>query len=264
MGANFFLPLPAIPAGASGPQAAIDLNALVPPTGLDEHLTFICKGDVTDGVIGIEGSPDGVTYDVLGQFQFGQDADGQVGPSLEASPLTVDTTVRFIRANVKANIRDVTNISVAGQQNCDCLSGGTPTASCPIISLDEDGERSSTGGAEEIVAEWYVDMSDLASIGLTIGARFTGIMHMGLGEIGTARLYVGASAPGVIDGTLAGVLSTNAIVDTPLASQQNIPNPAGPVLVQVTLQAPGPNGLGDTSFLRGFVAEFSCPSLQID
>jgi hypothetical protein len=261
MGNNFFLPLPPILAGASGAQAPIDLNALVPTTGLNEHLTFICKGDVTDGYIAIEGSPNGITYDGLGQFTFGSDADGMPGPALEPKLLVVDATVRFIRTFVQANVRATTAVTVAGEQNCDCISGGgAPSQSCPDITLDEDGERSSTGGAEDIVAEWYVDMSTIAQIGLTMGAFFSGIMRTAGGQPGNlARLRVGSSAPGVADGLIVGTLTTANVVDTPLATQSTPPNPGGPVLVQVTLQAAGPNGGGDTVFLRGFVAQFSCP-----
>jgi hypothetical protein len=123
MGANFFLPLPPIPAGASGAQVPIDLNALVPFTGLNEHLTFICKGDVVDGYIAIEGSPDGITYDGLCQFTFGSDADGNPGPALEPKMDVIDATVRFLRTFVFANVRGTTSVSVAGEQNCDCSEG---------------------------------------------------------------------------------------------------------------------------------------------
>lgn len=122
MGLNIFGSLPPIPPGASGPQAPVDLFGVSPPTGLDEHLTFIAKGDFTDGNIAVEGSPDGVIYDVLGQFTAGQDADQQSGPRVEFSPVVEDVVVRFVRANVKAKVNAPapTTITYGAEQNCQC------------------------------------------------------------------------------------------------------------------------------------------------
>lgn len=264
MGANFFVPLPPIPAGASGPQVPVDLAAAVPPTGLDDHLTFVCVGDIVNGYIGIEGSPDGVNYDVLTQFSAGNDADGLPGPALEFSPVTVDATVRFIRANVQCTVRDLTEVTVGGQQNCLCILGQGPGTNCPDITLDEDGERSSNGGQEELIAEWFVDFGPIIVVGATMGVFFSGIMKTLLGDEGSiARLYIGASAPGTIDGLLVSSFTTDSLTDDPVAAvPNNAPNPGGPVLVQVTLQTPGESQ--DVVFLRGFVAQFTCPVIFIE
>ncbi len=111
MGLNVFGSLPPIPPGTSGVQASVDLFATSPPTGLDEHLTFLASGDFTEGEIAVEGSPDGTVWDVLGQFTAGRDADGAGGPRVEFSPLALDLIVRFIRANVRAKVNGATTIS---------------------------------------------------------------------------------------------------------------------------------------------------------
>ena len=116
MGLNVFVPFPLIPIGAGGPQAPIDLLFFGP---LDEDMTFVCKGEF-DGVIAIEGSPNGSLWDVIGQFEAGRDADGRSGPRLEFSPKKVDAVVRFVRANVHAIVAAPTQISVGAEQNCAC------------------------------------------------------------------------------------------------------------------------------------------------
>jgi hypothetical protein len=129
MGTNFFVPLPVVMPGAMGAQAPIDLFGLVPPTGLDRHLTFTCDGDFVEGTIAIECSPDDpmsptAIWSVLEQFDSGLDADNVSGPSLELSPIVIDATVRALRLNVqtRTKIRGPVVVSVAGEQNCPCGS----------------------------------------------------------------------------------------------------------------------------------------------
>jgi hypothetical protein len=128
MGLNVFGALPPIPPGAAGPQAAVDLFGVAPPTGLDQHLTFIAKGDFTEGAIAVEISPDGTIWDVLGQFTAGNDADNTTGPRVEFSPLVEDAVIRFVRANVRAKVNGPNNtlVSFGAEQNCECASVPPP------------------------------------------------------------------------------------------------------------------------------------------
>jgi hypothetical protein len=70
MGANQFFTLASIPPNTGGAQASIDLVSLVPPSGLDGNLTFLCSGGFT-GNIAIEGSLDNQNWSILGQFGSG-------------------------------------------------------------------------------------------------------------------------------------------------------------------------------------------------
>ncbi len=122
LGLNVFsIVSPVLIPGSTGPQAPIDLFTAVPPSGLDEKITFVCKGEF-DGAIALEGSADGVTWDVLGQFTVGRDADAMSGPALELSPLVLRAVVRFLRLNVTpgSTIKSATVITVGAEQNCAC------------------------------------------------------------------------------------------------------------------------------------------------
>lgn len=129
MGANNFLTVATLAAGSEGAQAAIDLISLVPPTGLERDLTFICHGNFT-GEIVIQGSPTaaGDDFDVVTQFDAGISANGNpLEGTIEQITTTTNVVVRRLRAFVRGRILGPTSITVAGQQNCDCSSGGGGT-----------------------------------------------------------------------------------------------------------------------------------------
>jgi hypothetical protein len=137
MGTNFFPVFPAVPVGAPmGPRPAIDLFALVPPSGLDSRLTFICKGDFIEGAIAVECSPDNVIWDVLCQFDAGQDADALSGPRVELSPVVVGADIRFLRLNVQrgTKVRGATIVTAGGEQNCECDSNPVALSCCPCAT----------------------------------------------------------------------------------------------------------------------------------
>ena len=136
MGTNNFIAFSPIPAGAAvGPQAAVDLWALVPNTGLQPGFTVICSGEFV-GTIAIEGSLDGINYSPVGVDANGKAAGGfTVGarsnePTAEAqydlSPLNVLDVVRYLRPRVGlgTTVRGPVQITVGGGQNCVCGSGG--------------------------------------------------------------------------------------------------------------------------------------------
>jgi hypothetical protein len=253
MGANNFITVGLIPAGASGLQAATDIWAAVPPTGLDPHLTFICVGEF-EGIIAVEGSPDGVNFDVLCQFDAGVDADRQSGPALEFSPKIANAVVRFIRCNVKGSVKATTIVTAGGEQNCDCAGSGADGS--PIITLDDNVMHDSTGGTEDIVFEEVLDPSLILQGNLAF--KFAGIVRSQDGSGGNrVRLRVGSVTPGSTAGST--IIATQAV--TPVGeiifalSGGPLAKPGGAVLVQVTLQATPPNGLTDVVFVRGVVIQ---------
>jgi hypothetical protein len=124
MGTNKFLSFATVNPGDEGAQAAIDLYTLVPNTGLDRDITFICTGSML-GVIGIEGSPSaaGNDWSNVTQFDAGLDADGNLGPRLFFSAqLVKNAVIRRLRLNIRGRILLSTTITLAGEQNCDCLA----------------------------------------------------------------------------------------------------------------------------------------------
>ena len=102
-GTNKFVSLPAIAAGAYGPQPSVDLFALVPSTGLYDDTCAILTGTFTGGVA-VEGSLDGApnSFSPLGIFYLPEPAllpSGQAA-TMELSPLLYRQKVRYVRANV--------------------------------------------------------------------------------------------------------------------------------------------------------------------
>lgn len=192
---NFFLPVATLPLGFEGPQISIDLVALVPPTGLDRHLTFICTGNFI-GVVAVEGSTDNANWSVLTEFISGIDADDEPGPKLEFSPqITDNATVRFLRANVRGQIIEITKISVAGEQNCDCASS---------IS-----ENLINGGTALVVGE----IVRLFGANLTVIRSKADIPANAAGTIGVTRDAIPAAATGaVINAGMATMLLDAALV----------------------------------------------------
>ena len=142
MGTNQFFDLPIIPPGAQGPQAAIDLVTLAPPSGLDRALTFICTGNFI-GAVAVEGSIDGNNWGVLAFFSAGLEHDDE-RPVYEFSPQVAENAVvRYLRANVVRGIFETTTISVAGEKNCDC--GGGTGAAGPTGPQGATGPAGATG-----------------------------------------------------------------------------------------------------------------------
>jgi hypothetical protein len=122
MGNNQFFTVATLAAAAEGAQPPIDLVTLVPNTGLDRDLTFICTG-VLVGVVSIEGSPtqNGNDWSTVCQFDAGLDADSNIGPRLFFSAILAKNVVtRRLRAFVRGRIIQSTTVTVGGEQNCDC------------------------------------------------------------------------------------------------------------------------------------------------
>jgi hypothetical protein len=115
-GENHFGSLATLNPGDIGPQPIIDTATLFPPTGLEQAINIICEGDF-EGTIVIEGSIDGSDFSPIGQFtgyHRGRTLIGLDKP-LEFGPLPTEDKTRYIRINVGANIKAVTNLTIGGQ-----------------------------------------------------------------------------------------------------------------------------------------------------
>lgn len=145
MGANQFLTLDTIPAGAEGARPSIDTWTLVPNTGLDPDLTFIAQGNFI-GTIAIEGSPDDQQWSVLTQLDAGLDADANPGPRLNFAIQYVErANVRYLRATIRGRVIDSVIITVAGEQNCTCSSGGGTGVTGPAGATGPQGATGAAG-----------------------------------------------------------------------------------------------------------------------
>jgi len=150
VGVNNFFTVATLLPGAEGAQAAIDLFALLPATGLDKDLTFMAYGSFS-GNVSIEGSPseNGNDWSVVTDFEAGpQDADGEPGPPDAFSPILVkNCIVRRLRARIYGRIFTETVITVAGEQNCDCSTGGASGVTGPQGPTGPAGPTGATGPA---------------------------------------------------------------------------------------------------------------------
>ena len=263
MGNNVYASFPAIPAGASGAQAALDLSVVSPPTGLDDELTFICRGQFT-GEIVIEGSLDGVGFDPVAVFRAGGDS-GQI---VELPPITTSSRVAFLRAFVRGIVTGLgVTVTLGGEQDCDCVTN-IPAEQCPILSLSEESQKSQNASAFVVVTEWAVDFAYLvANLGPSISVLVTGIARATLGEPDNFgwQLQIGGT-PGNADGVIIAATLAGASVGVAESLEQisnaSFATPAsGPTLVKLVLASN--DGVGnppqDTTFIRGQTVEFSCP-----
>lgn len=159
MGANSFLSLPTIAAGASGAQASINLVTLVPPSGIGQDITFAVAGDFI-GDIEIQGSVDGTSWSALGVFTVAPPPEGLIATTPSLEPLVVTSvTVQFLRAFVSAAVRSAVTIGVAAEQNCSPGGmfpgfGGAPpaVASASAAGVANLASRSDHTHALDIVA----------------------------------------------------------------------------------------------------------------
>lgn len=205
---NVFLPFAIIPTGASGPGPTLDLFALSPPTGLDRELTFICTGEFK-GALAIEGSTDGINWDVVTQFDAGSDADGLPGPRLEFSPKLANVVVRFLRTNARgAVILAPSQVSVGAADNCVCLVCGIPNSpddgGCSFQSGPTDRFFSAKFLAGSIAPFDLVDLAAGSSINPDPDHPATGIQLLANGPAspgGFALAYLSTRSPFFVDGS---------------------------------------------------------------
>lgn len=165
MGANNFVALQAVASNTQPNTAlpSTDLWAVVPSTGLDPGFTVICVGDF-EGTIVLDASLDGVGFSPVASFTLTRQVARVVAPpttparrsidvypdsgaysgtahgtggalpaqsdtltAIDLSPVVVDEVVRFVRLRVAPGTKVLTdvNVTLGGQANCDCSSGGS-------------------------------------------------------------------------------------------------------------------------------------------
>ena len=142
MGTNNFVALATINPGDSGPQASVDLWALVPTTGFAPDWSIICVGDFSGSVV-IEASLNGVDFNPVASFDLG---NNQSSASFEMSPIIVEDIVRYVRTRVGGNclIRGPIYITLGGSVACDCPSSGNAPSINFVNSVNTTGTKLKT------------------------------------------------------------------------------------------------------------------------
>lgn len=116
-GENLFATLATFLAGVSGTTSPVfDLATLFPPTGLEEGINIICEGGLV-GALLVEGSQDGVAFNVVGTFQGGQSPRPLVGlpAPLEFTPLSTGDQVRYLRFGLQGRTTSDVSLTVGGR-----------------------------------------------------------------------------------------------------------------------------------------------------
>ena len=246
-GENLFRTLATFPPGAGGTSAVFDTAGLFPPTGLESGINFICAGGLA-GTVLVEGSNDGIQFNVIGTFQAGERQRPLLGlqQALEFSPLSTGDNSRYLRFTVDGQVDTILVLTIGGR----IPSVSTFAAGSLVIDEDEGRAVIGIGGynGEAIIYEW---VESFASLPATLTAQLDGIAKIVGFPPALFKVYVGAAAPGdTTGGTL--VLTSPPIatvVDTPF-SVVGLPfaNPGGNVLVQITGEVPAP---GEGSPIEG-------------
>jgi len=231
-GENLFTPSVTFLPGMSGPQPAIDLFAVFPPTGLERYINGICRGRFSGSLV-CEGSLDAIHFNPCGSFRADPQPASLLGgqPVLEFSPLQICAQIRYLRPVIDGIILAPTTLS---------LGGNTPSASPgpgsgALIELSDDEGKVASGLTEVILYEWAVNLTDL-TVGANITVQLNSIIQA-LGRGNAAfRVYVGATTPGnTTGGTVrASTATASASEITDTVTGAAFANPGGPCLVQIT------------------------------
>ncbi len=109
----------------------------------------------------------------------------------------------------------------------------TPGGSDAVIAtLDTEAEKSVTGTAEQVLAEWNFDFDDLA--GANIVPTLSGLVCADSETTGTFNLRIGGTI-GAVDGDVRATLSTTSVPDEQKTNTgAAFPKPAGQTLVKIT------------------------------
>jgi hypothetical protein len=118
---------------------------------------------------------------------------------------------------------------VQGRVTVSRAAGG---ADAVIATLDTEAEKSATGTAEQVLAEWTFDFDDLA--GANIIPRLSGVVSADSETSGTFNLRIGGTV-GAADGDVRATVSAATVAEQQQTnSGAAFPKPAGQTLVKVT------------------------------
>lgn len=230
-GDNRFSAVATLPAGFTGTTPVIDLFALFPPTGLEQDINVICRGNFS-GIIEVEGSNDGIGFNAMGSFRGGQQGTPLLGAqTLEFSPLSIDDQVRYIRLRVNAVLTTPVLLTGGGMTPFAGPGPGGET----MLELSDDEGKVALDDTEVILYEWAINLSDL-TVGANVTVQLNAILQAIGGGTANFRVYVGSTTPGnTTGGTLRASTSTASateVVDSVTGAA--FANPGGTCLVQVT------------------------------
>jgi hypothetical protein len=101
-GQNYFTTLANLAAGFAGVTPVIDLAPLFPPTGPEEDIAFLCRGNFANLLI-VEGSLDGSRFCPIGSWRVDGRPEGS-SDVLEFTVLSTSDKTRYIRLTARGGV----------------------------------------------------------------------------------------------------------------------------------------------------------------
>lgn len=208
---------PVVPANGSGPGASLS----VATSG--KLKTIQVGGGAFTGVLTVEGSEDGTNWDIVVSFANG------------ATPIqTVNSRLQFIRVNNRASqdLGAPAIVVLAAAQ--DDAGGGGGAVSTLKLFLDDSTRYGATGGTEDLLAQWNVNLADVVAANVQV--RLSALIRQT--GIGTFQIRTGGTIGLATDGTVRATLTTGSVAfvaGTVLGAA--FANPGGQLLVKLTGQS---------------------------
>lgn len=111
-GTNHFGVVASLPVGAGGETVAVDLYALIPPTGPESDACFICTGGFRGQVV-VLGSQDGVAYRPVGSYRVDRLPEGS-SEALTFPVLSTADKVRYVKLQLTGSVTSLLTVTVGG------------------------------------------------------------------------------------------------------------------------------------------------------
>jgi hypothetical protein len=115
-GSNLFGTVATIPVGGTGQQPIVALSAILPPSGVEQDICFLCTGSF-EGLLIVEGSMDGIRFNPIGAgFRDEGELPSLLGTNapLEFSPLVASELVRYVRITLNGVASSDVVVTVGG------------------------------------------------------------------------------------------------------------------------------------------------------
>jgi hypothetical protein len=158
VGQNYFATLANLSAGFTGSTPVVDTVLLFPPSGPEEDICLICRGNF-QGLLVVEGSLDGSRFCPIGSWRVDRVLEG-AAKVLEFSPLTTTVKTRYLKISLNGPVGAegvvVTMVNIADCEEYDPVNRSFMAVGAQLIAREhpsgidvlKDGRPFFCGGAD--------------------------------------------------------------------------------------------------------------------